>query len=356
MDSTILSKYANLFYPESNIRPMRGCHPINLPISEMGQLLAWSRTEPRNSIKRRNSRIILELAEGWLITQAAEELELCRQTVSEVRRNFLIFGLDGISNHTPRLGRKPSIIGIKADAVMRIASNEAPLNGHRWTTQQLARRCEMPPATLGRFLYRRGISLDDPRTLNGTTNGARARILSVAGLFLSPSISVMAFRCASRGAATTDSPSVVTRSPGRNIAAMFSRETERILGQIEEIQRGLLRMKSKRTDLKDILMFMHILDKRTNGHREVLLITNATDLIADFRLARWLEGHPRFHHITTPSREPWVGELRELLGSVREQDRRAIGLQLENINTRLREWREGPCRNLGVFASVNTMG
>ena len=329
---------------------------MDLSIREKGQLVAWSHSEPSDRPLGRNSSIILKLADGHLVNEVAKVEGVCRQTVSKVRRYFLIFGLDGIERRAPRLGRKPTIKGDRANTVLQIALSEVPLRGFRWTGQQLAMRCELPHPTISRFLKRNEISLEDPRTIKDALEDAQFRILGIAGLFLSTSICIMALSCKPRNGPLVIAPiSTTTGFKIGNASVFFSGESERLLRHLVEIQGEISRMKPKRTDYTDVLMFMDILNDKDHPQRETMLVSDSPDIIAASRLTRWMMSHPRFHFAASTGDERWISILRVYLNSVSEVDKRLIAFQLEHLNAKLGEWRRGPYMRLGVFASINPL-
>ncbi len=332
---------------------MRELFPLVLSIRDKGQLMAWSHSDHPVGSLVRNSDIILRLADGRHVNEVAKEQRLSRQTVSKVRRQFLIFGLDGIERCAPRLGRKPTIKGGRADTVLQIALSEVPPKGCRWTGQQLATRCELPYQTVHRFLKRNRVSLGDPRTIREATKKPRAQVVGIAGLFLSSSICVMALSCRPRNSPSIIAQTSTTMGFGSEItSALFSRESERLLAHLHGIHGMLLGMCQRRTDYTDVLMFMDILNDRKHPQREVVLVTNPIDPFAAYRLSRWLLSHPSIHYANMPSDERWTSRLRAHLESVSEGDRRKVAYELEHLNMELDEWLDGPRKSLGVFASV----
>ena len=293
------------------------------------------------------------LANGKTITQLAEELDICRQTVSEVGRRFVIFRLEGINKNAPRLGRKPAIMGEKANEVLYIPLFERPDNATHWTYRRLAKRCDRSPSTTHRFLKKKGVALDNLRTIHDAIDEANPNILDVAGLFLSPSVLVMAFGCEARDGTTL--PGGLTSTtiiPMENIAAFFSRQSEALLRQLEVFQEELLRVKSKSSNPIDLMIFLDILSKRRDRRKTIGLIVDTLEFDMNEKMVRWLGSHPRFHINIAMEPSQWSSTLRESLGFVRGRDKRIIALQLENLAVSLTEWRSGPQWNLGEFASI----
>lgn len=332
---------------------MRGSIPIELHILERNKLNTWLSSEAPGSKIARNSQIIMGLANGKTITHVAEELEICRQTVSEVGRRFVIFRLEGINKNAPRLGRRSTIYGEKANEVLYIPLFERPDDATHWTYQRLADRCNLPLSTTYRFLKRRGVALEDSRTIYDAIDESNLKILDVAGLFLSPSASVMAFWCEARDkSAHESSPTRISIGPTDSISTFYSREKDALLRQVEEVQEGLFWTKRRASDSIDFLIFLNILDKSIGRRNKITLIVDTMEMHKGEKVLRWLERHPRFHIVAPLTIDKWSGMIGEYLSSVSERNKKMIALQLEHLVSHLTEWRDGQYRDIGVFASI----
>ena len=332
---------------------MRGQIPILLSPYERSQLIAWSNSEPPGSKLARDSRIILELDDGKTIIQVAEELGISRQTVSEIRNKFLILRLDGIGASIPKPSGKRTIKEEKADEVLYVSLFEPLGYNVYWSIPELAERCEVSCSTIYRFLKEHGISLSDPNTIYRAIIEFKAPIMEIAGLFLSPSICVMAFCCeAKKDSALASGSTSVTTYPTENTTALFSKMNDQFFKPLEELKTELLYEISKVSDFNYLLILLKKLSEKTGDCKDVLLISDTSEVDTHNRIERWLEGHLQFHLDTPLEPDQWSGMLREYLSTVKEQNKRIIAFQLDHLNTRFKDWRKDPSRGLGVFVSI----
>jgi hypothetical protein len=286
----------------------------------------------------------------------AKKMDICRQTVSEVSRRFVIFRLEGINMNAPRLGRKSTIRGEKANEVLYIPLFERPDAATRWTYQKLAERCNLPLSTVYRFLKTRGVVLDDFRSIYVIIDESNQKILDIAGLFLSPSVLITAFWCYSRIESAHESRStLISTSSTFSNSAFFSRERDAFLKQLEELQEELFWTRRRATDCLDILIFLKKLDESKDREKDVVLIANTLETPLGWKVLRWLEKRPRFHIIAPLTLDQWSGMIEEYLTSVSEGNKKMVALQLEHLVSRLTEWRGGPHRNVEVFASIDPL-
>jgi transposase len=331
---------------------MRGSIPIDLTIHEKNKLRTLLSSEPPGSKLARNSSIIIQLADGKTITQVAKKMDICRQTVSEVCRRFVIFRLEGVTINAPRLGRRSVISGEKANEVLYIPLFERPDAATRWTYQKLAERCNLLLSTIYGFLKRKGVVLDDSRSIHDVIDEPNMKTLDIAGLLLSPSVLVMAFWCESRNkSANVSSSTMISTGPTDSFSAFFSRERDALLKQLEELQEELFWTRRRATDCLDILIFLKKLDESIDRQKDVVVIVNTLEIPMGGKVLRWFERRPRFHIVAPLTIDQWTGMIVEYLSSVSERNKKKVAFQLEHLVSHLTEWRDGPHRNVEVFAS-----
>jgi hypothetical protein len=216
---------------------MRGYIPVSLSVHERGQLIDWANSEPPGSMLARDSRVILGLDDLKSIIEVAEEQGICRQTVTEIRNKLLILRLYGIGESVPQLGRKRKISGEKANEVLYVPLYEPLGYNVYWSVPDLAKRCDLPYSEVHRFLKERGVSLNNPATIYNVINDFDAQIHEIAGLFLSPSVCLMAFCCEARKEpAVASSPTRVTTYPIENTTILFSKMSEQFFEPTEELK------------------------------------------------------------------------------------------------------------------------
>jgi len=332
---------------------MRGYIPVSLSVHERDQLIDWANSEPPGSMLARDARVILGLDDLKTNNEVAEEQGICRQTVTEIRNKLLILRLYGIGESVPQLGRKRKISGEKANEVLYVPLYEPLGYNAYWSVPDLAKRCDLPYSEVHRFLKERGVSLNNPDSIYKVINDFDAQIQEIVGLFLSPSICVMAFCCEARKEpALTSSPTSVTTYPIENTTILFSKMNEQFFKPLEELKTELLYEISKVRDFNYLLIFLKKLGEKTGSCKDIFLIADTLIVDVHDKIERWLEGHLQFHLDTPDEPYQWSEMLKGYLGTVKEQNKRIIAYQLDYLNTRLNEWRKDPSRSLGVFVSI----
>lgn len=330
---------------------MRGPLPFLLPANHQNQFIRWFRSPDENKLRARNSQVMLLLDDGHDLDKVAEKTSLCRQTVSEIRRTYLIFGPDGIVSCTPILGRRYCAVGGRLRTILEIAHEEKSIDGASWTEMTLSKRCEVSNPTLHRLLKRHGVILENTSTIEKALAPFALCPMGIAGFLGNTSIRAMAFWCTSGDG--TIVPTTQTLSPTFNVGntqAFLLRQSEQFNICLRNMEKEIFKVsKSDRHDHRDMLRFMDILDRKGRGRRDLSLIANTSDIELMHKLMRYVEGHHSFHLLIEDEEDRWIASLREKNDLIDGRNKRKVALQMENINVELEKWRNGPLRELGTF-------
>lgn len=301
----------------------------------------------------RNSLIIKGLASGKSFTQVAEELDVCRQTVSKVYHRYIIFGPDGIRTDALRLGRKPTINREKAKELLCLPLYAIPPNNNHWTLHDLSDECDLPTSTIYNLMKLKGVSLEDKKTIHKAIDVSDLDILEIDGFFISPGVSVIVFSChAKSGMAQAIGVRKSTFYNMGNVQVFFSRTIERFLSVVDVLFNENLSWKPKSIYHEDFLLFLKLIDESIEQGRQLLLITTNLEMVMGERIVFWLDRHTRFQIIDLLGFDQWVERVRYRLETVSEWNRKKIAVQFENLVIDITDYIESPRKNQGVFASI----
>jgi transposase len=128
----------------------------------------WLSQETRDDLERysrsrtlavrlvERARIVLRAAAGQENQQIADELGLCRQSVSRWRARFAATQMDGLEDR-PRSGRPARILAPTIDEVVRLTTREKPAAETHWSTRTMAAVVGVSAATVGRIWRAHGL-------------------------------------------------------------------------------------------------------------------------------------------------------------------------------------------------------
>jgi transposase len=330
---------------------MRGNAIKGLSIQEKHQMILLISSVPPESKLARNIRIIDGLVSGKTKTEVADELDISKPTVWKVARRFNIFRLEGIISDAPRIGRPRTISGEEVDKLLYLTLENDPERGLVWTGTQVAKRMGFPQSTTYRFLKERGVILSDSRTIENACSDDKPNISDIAGLFLSHTISVIAFQCKGDGSSGINKTATITSSPSNNNISLFYRKvSESFIGKSKKIRERLRSEYTRTTDVEEMLIFLDILERKDGDKTNIGLFTEFSETEACDKIGSYITKHPRFHLVVT--RDNWSEMVSKQLNSVESKKRMMISLRLENLESNLSDWMIGPGVKMGVFAWV----
>lgn len=115
---------------------MRVDEPPTLPPEEFSRLAEWR--DSTDARRRLRAQIILLSASGLSAGEVGRELGVATPTVYKWRRRFVSRGISGLSD-LPRSGQPRRLPKTKRDEIVRLAKEDTPPNGLRWSIRQAAR-------------------------------------------------------------------------------------------------------------------------------------------------------------------------------------------------------------------------
>ena len=312
---------------------------------QIGSLLA---SEPPSSRRAIRLKIILELADGKKKKDVAEDCGVCPKTVWKTECHFLIFRIDGILDDAPRIGIKHIIFGERADEILEYLLLNNPTESTRWTGTELAHSLNLKKSTVYNILNEWWIKLDDPRTIQEACSEDGFDPADVVGLFISPSVSVMAFSCGDgRSPDLTGVVKFTASVPGRNVSSFYHSKCDSVIGLAEEVRTLASSRRERGFDPTDVSRFLRLIDREIGERKGILLATGSGASKAFKRVECFCAVDPRLRLVV--AQDGWPEMLRrELLRP--GMSNMNLAMRLEGLEGHLNEWLSGSGRKIGTFA------
>ncbi len=114
-----------------------------------------ARSLPARVVER--ARIVLLAAAGKQDKEIAEELGISVQKAARWRARFLEAGVSGLEKDAPRPGRTPRIPAQTVERVIRMTTQEKPVNATHWSTRSMAAAVELSESTVRRIWHKHGL-------------------------------------------------------------------------------------------------------------------------------------------------------------------------------------------------------
>jgi transposase len=86
------------------------------------------------------ARILLKSAEGWSTAELATALDVCEQTVTNVRGRFARGGLEAVLHDKVQQPRRSTLSGLQTAHLIAIACSPSPDGHDHWTVRLLAQK------------------------------------------------------------------------------------------------------------------------------------------------------------------------------------------------------------------------
>jgi putative transposase len=118
----------------------RKAQPIKLSTDDLGSLKTILRRGTTSARTQTRARVLDLLHRGHHPDQVAETLRLSGATVFNIKRRYLLEGLDAALFDKPRSGKPPTIDGKMRAKITALACSPAPEGHAGWTLRLLADR------------------------------------------------------------------------------------------------------------------------------------------------------------------------------------------------------------------------
>ncbi len=116
----------------------RKAQPIKLSNDDLSSLKTILRRGPTSARTQTRARVLDLLHRGHHPDQIADTLQLSGATVFNVKRRYLLEGLDAALFDKPRSGKPPTIDGKMRAQITALACSRAPVGHAGWTLRLLA--------------------------------------------------------------------------------------------------------------------------------------------------------------------------------------------------------------------------
>lgn len=136
---------------------MRVAHPIILEPDQQKALEARSRARSGSARSVERARIVLLAHAGLRNQPIATRLRITPEKVARWRNRFLNGGISALEKDAPRPGRKRTITAAKVQDVIRMTTQEKPLNATHWSTRTMAAATGLSEKSVRRIWHKHGL-------------------------------------------------------------------------------------------------------------------------------------------------------------------------------------------------------
>lgn len=326
--------------------------PLQLTPAESDTLQRWARRPQSAQALALRSRIVLACAAGKSNTDAAEDLQIARQTVGKWRSRFLKRRLAGLDDDQ-RPGAPRTITDDRVEKVIVKTLEELPSDATHWSTRSMARATGMSQSAISRIW--RTFSLQPHRVEGYKLSNDPfliEKLRDIVGLYLDPPEAAIVL-CVDEKAqiqALDRTQPIFPLQPGRperrthdysrhgttSLFAALDLASGKVIGQLHRRHRAV-----------EFRQFLQRIDQEVPAELDVHLILDNYSTHKTPAIRRWLVSHPRFHLHFTPTYSSWLNLVERWFAELTEKwirrgsHRSTLALE-QAVKAWLANWNENP--------------
>lgn len=312
--------------------------PKSLHVSDdtAATLNEWCRstTLPHGQIMR--AKIILQLSEGMTPTEVATAQRTSAKTVHRWRNRFEEEGVEGLQERA-RSGR-PTVIDKKTvDRVLFLTTKRIPQEATHWSIELMAKYAEVTPWQVRQIWEAADLRPHPLKTFKISNDPKFSdKVIDIVGLYMNPpdNAVVLSVEEKTQIQALDRTQPGLPLSPSRignrthdykrngtaSLIAAFNTLTGKVIGKV-----------ASRTNSKEFLSFLKLVDRRTNPDKELHIILDNLGAHKTKEVRDWVESRPRIHLHFTPTSSSWLNAVE---GWFAQLERRALYRGVFNLRSR----------------------
>ena len=160
---------------------------VTLSDEDRATLSSWTRKASGELRRAKRAAVVLALADGLPLAQAARRGGMHRHSAALWRDRFLEGGTDALGKDRPRPGKPKTIPAQKEEEIVRLTRLTAPEGATHWSTRTMAEAAGVSPASVQRIWASRGLKPHLVRTFKLSKDpDFESKLVDVVGLYLDP--------------------------------------------------------------------------------------------------------------------------------------------------------------------------
>jgi transposase len=269
-----------------------------------------ARSLPARMVER--ARIVLMAAAGKQDKEIAEELGISVQKAGRWRARFLESGVDGLEKDAPRPGRTPRIPAQTVERVIRMTTQEKPVNATHWSTRSMAAAVQLSEATVRRIWHKHGLKPHLVETFKVSKDPRFAEKLeAIVALYMNPPEHALVLCCDEKSqiqALDRTQPGLpLKRGRAGTMTHDYKRNgTATLFAALNTLDGKVISLCQERHRHQEWLRFLRLVNDATPEHKQLHLIVDNYATHKHPAVQRWLKRHKRFHLHFTPTSASWL--------------------------------------------------
>ena len=304
---------------------MRVARKIDLSEEQREELERQARSRTATVRFAIRAKMILMAADGKQDQQIADELRTARQTVARWRSRFLASGIAGIEKDAPRSGRKPKIAARRVQKVVRMTTQEKPVDATHWSTRSMAAAVGLSASSVRRIWKRHGLKPHLSRTFKVSNDPQFAeKVEDIVGLYLNPPEHALVLSLDEKSqvqALDRTQPGLPLKT-GRagTVTHDYKRNgTTTLFAALNILDGKVIGTCMPRHRHQEWLKFLRLIEDQTPKDKDIHIIVDNYAAHKHPAVRRWMQKHPRFHAHYTPTSASWLNMVERFFRDITEK-------------------------------------
>ena len=260
------------------------------------------------------AKIILQLSEGMTPTEVASAQRTSAKTVHRWRNRFEAEGVNGLLERARR-GRPTVIDKATVDKVLFLTTKRIPQESTHWSIELMARYAQVTHWQVRQIWKAADLRPHRLKTFKISNDPNFAdKVIDIVGLYMNPPENAVVLSVDEKtqiqaldrtqpglplnpsriGSRTHD----YKRNGTASLYAAFNTLTGKVIGKV-----------AKRTNSKEFLSFLKLLDRRTHAERQLHIILDNLSAHKTEAIRKWVASRPRIHLHFTPTSSSWLNAV-----------------------------------------------
>jgi transposase len=291
---------------------MRIAAAIELSDEQRQQLEKRARARSVSVRVAQRSKMILLAATGMSDSKIGTELGVKRQTVARWRRRFIQKGIAGLEKDAPRPGRKPQISAKRVQEIVRLTTQEKPVDATHWSTRSMAQASGVSEASVRRIWRRHGLKPHLLRSFKLSNDPRFAeKVEDIVGLYLNPPEHALVLSVDEKSqvqALDRTQPGLpLKKGRAGTITHDYKRNgTTTLFAALNTLNGKVIATCMPQHRHQEWLKFLRLIDKSTPERKQLHLIIDNYSPHKHPEVQAWLKKHKRFKIHFTPTSASWL--------------------------------------------------
>lgn len=318
---------------------------VKLSDEDRTTLTGWTRKASGELRRAKRAGVVLALADGLSLAQAARRGGMHRHSAALWRDRFLEGGIEALGKDRPRPGKPKTIPAEKEEEIVRLTRLTTPEGATHWSTRTMARASGLSPATVQRIWAARGLKPHLIRAFKLSKDpDFEKKLVDVVGLYLDPPEKALVLcvdeKSQIQALERTRAPLPMKEKRPATLTHDYKRHgTTTLFAALGTLDGSVVGSCKPRHRHAEFLDFLREVEAHTPKELDLHLVLDnyATHKHADVKA--WLEVNPRVRLHFVPTSCSWLNLVERFFARItNERVRRGSFESVEALERAIREY------------------